>query len=154
MISTEVSSLAAHNNRCACWICHNRLFRKKLQENLLHMISTDISSLAAHNKRSLLFDNTKTPNRTRAEHSIVPLERVTAELVHVQETNEQMYAKVTTDQYFCLRYQLAQESPVTTTEKTKKNKKTSSTSWNLRRTISSSPRGTNSQKVLVVRCYE
>jgi hypothetical protein len=36
-------------NRCANWICHNRLSRKKLQENLLHMISTEVSSLATHN---------------------------------------------------------------------------------------------------------
>jgi hypothetical protein len=37
-------------NRCASRITHNRLFRKKLQEILLHMISTELSSLAAHNK--------------------------------------------------------------------------------------------------------
>jgi hypothetical protein len=36
-------------NRLASQICHNRLFRKKLQQNLLHMISTEVSSLATHN---------------------------------------------------------------------------------------------------------
>jgi hypothetical protein len=39
-------------NRLASQICHNRLFRKKLQQNILPMISTEISSLAAHNKLS------------------------------------------------------------------------------------------------------
>jgi hypothetical protein len=38
-------------NRLASQICHNRLFHKKLQQNLLHMISTEASSLAAHNMR-------------------------------------------------------------------------------------------------------
>jgi hypothetical protein len=37
-------------NRLAGQICHNRLFRKKLQQNLLHMISTEVSSSATHNK--------------------------------------------------------------------------------------------------------
>jgi hypothetical protein len=36
--------------RLASQICHNRLFRKKSQHNLLPMISTEVSSLAAHNK--------------------------------------------------------------------------------------------------------
>jgi predicted alpha/beta-fold hydrolase len=36
-------------NRLASQICHNRLFHKKLQQNLLHMISTEVSSLATHN---------------------------------------------------------------------------------------------------------
>jgi hypothetical protein len=35
--------------RLASQICHNRLFRKKLQQNILPMISTEVSSLAAHN---------------------------------------------------------------------------------------------------------
>jgi hypothetical protein len=35
-------------NRLASQICHNRLFRKKLQQNILPMISTEVSSLAAH----------------------------------------------------------------------------------------------------------
>jgi hypothetical protein len=38
-------------NRLASQICHNRLFRKKLQQNILRMISTEVSSLAAHNRR-------------------------------------------------------------------------------------------------------
>jgi hypothetical protein len=38
-------------NRLASQICHNRLFRKKLQQNILPMISTEVSSLAEHNKR-------------------------------------------------------------------------------------------------------
>jgi hypothetical protein len=33
-------------NRLASQICHNRLFRKKLQHNLLRMISTEVLSLA------------------------------------------------------------------------------------------------------------
>jgi hypothetical protein len=37
-------------NRCAGWIYHIQLSRKKLQENLVHMISTELSSLATHNK--------------------------------------------------------------------------------------------------------
>jgi hypothetical protein len=36
-------------NRCASWICHILLARKKLQENLLHMIAKQFSSLATHN---------------------------------------------------------------------------------------------------------
>jgi hypothetical protein len=40
-------------NRLASQICHNRFFRKKLQQNILPMISTEVSSLAAHNKRKL-----------------------------------------------------------------------------------------------------
>jgi hypothetical protein len=35
-------------NRLASQICHNRLFRKKLQQNILPMISTEVSSLAEH----------------------------------------------------------------------------------------------------------
>jgi hypothetical protein len=35
-------------NRLASQICHNRLFRKKLQQNILPMISTEVSSLATH----------------------------------------------------------------------------------------------------------
>jgi hypothetical protein len=35
-------------NRCASWICHIRLSRKKLQEKLLHMILTEFSSLEKH----------------------------------------------------------------------------------------------------------
>jgi hypothetical protein len=40
-------------HRLASQICHNRLFRKKLQQNILPMISTEVSSLAAHNTSSL-----------------------------------------------------------------------------------------------------
>jgi hypothetical protein len=36
-------------NRLASQICHNRLFRKKLQQNILRVVSTEVSSLAAHN---------------------------------------------------------------------------------------------------------
>jgi hypothetical protein len=36
-------------NRLASQICHIRLFRKKLQHNLLRMTSTEVSSLATHN---------------------------------------------------------------------------------------------------------
>jgi hypothetical protein len=35
--------------RLASQICHNRLFRKKLQQNILRIVSTEVSSLAAHN---------------------------------------------------------------------------------------------------------
>jgi hypothetical protein len=38
------------DNRRVSQICHNRLFRKKLQQNILPVISTEISTLAAHNK--------------------------------------------------------------------------------------------------------
>jgi hypothetical protein len=41
---------ASGANRLASQICHNRLFRKKLQQNILPMISTEVSSLAAHNR--------------------------------------------------------------------------------------------------------
>jgi hypothetical protein len=41
-------------NRRACQICHNRLFRKKLPQNILPMISTEVSSLTAHNTRRRL----------------------------------------------------------------------------------------------------
>jgi hypothetical protein len=34
-------------NRLASQICQNRLFRKKLQQNILPMISTEVSSLAS-----------------------------------------------------------------------------------------------------------
>jgi hypothetical protein len=46
--SYTVSTSGVH--RLASQICHNRLFRKKLQQNILHMISTEVSSLAAHNR--------------------------------------------------------------------------------------------------------
>jgi hypothetical protein len=36
-------------HRIASQICHNRLFRKKLQQNILRMVSTEVLSLAAHN---------------------------------------------------------------------------------------------------------
>jgi hypothetical protein len=36
-------------NRLASQICHNRLFRKKLQQNILPMTSIEVLSLAAHN---------------------------------------------------------------------------------------------------------
>jgi hypothetical protein len=36
-------------NRLASQICHNRLFRRKLQQNPLHKISTEVSSFATHN---------------------------------------------------------------------------------------------------------
>jgi hypothetical protein len=39
-------------------------------------------------------------NRTRAEHSIVPLERAMAELVHARKSIEKTHPKFTTDQYF------------------------------------------------------
>jgi hypothetical protein len=41
-------------NLLASQICHNRLFRKILQQNLLQMISTELSSSATHNTRHLL----------------------------------------------------------------------------------------------------
>jgi hypothetical protein len=40
-------------HRLASQICHNRLFRKKLQHNILPMISREVSSLAAHNTSPL-----------------------------------------------------------------------------------------------------
>jgi hypothetical protein len=41
-------------NRLASQICHNRFFRKKRQQNLLHMVSTEVSSLATYNTSYLL----------------------------------------------------------------------------------------------------
>jgi hypothetical protein len=40
-------------NRLASQICQNRLFHKKLQQNILPMISTEVSSLAAHNMKEI-----------------------------------------------------------------------------------------------------
>jgi hypothetical protein len=40
--------------RLASQICRNRLFRKKLQTNILPMNSTEVSSLAAHYSRPLV----------------------------------------------------------------------------------------------------
>jgi hypothetical protein len=45
--SYTVSTSGVH--RLASQICHNQLFRKKLQQNILPMNSTEVSSLAAHN---------------------------------------------------------------------------------------------------------
>jgi hypothetical protein len=45
--SYTVATSGVH--RLASQICHNRHFRKKLQQNILRMISTEVSSLAAHN---------------------------------------------------------------------------------------------------------
>jgi hypothetical protein len=45
--SYTVATTGVH--RLASQICRNRLFRKKLQQNILPMISTEVSSLAAHN---------------------------------------------------------------------------------------------------------
>jgi hypothetical protein len=45
--SYTVATSGVH--RLASQICHNRLFGKKLQQNILRMISTEVSSLAAHN---------------------------------------------------------------------------------------------------------
>jgi hypothetical protein len=42
-------------NRFASQVCHNRHFRKKLQQNILPMISTEVSSFAAHNTLRLQF---------------------------------------------------------------------------------------------------
>jgi hypothetical protein len=80
MIATEVSFLATHNTR--------------------HSQHESTTELDINLQRSLLFENTKTKNVSRAEHSIVPLERATAELVHAREFNEQTQAKFTKDQYF------------------------------------------------------
>jgi hypothetical protein len=43
-----------------------------------------------------------------------------AEPVHALETNKQMHAQFTADQFFCLRNQLAQATPVTKKKKKKK----------------------------------
>jgi hypothetical protein len=45
--SYTVATSGVH--RLASQVCRNRLFRKKLQQNILPMISTEVSSLAAHN---------------------------------------------------------------------------------------------------------
>jgi hypothetical protein len=46
---THTKSPTSGVNRIASQICHNRLFRRKLQQNILPMISTEVSSLAADN---------------------------------------------------------------------------------------------------------
>jgi hypothetical protein len=63
------------------------------------------------------------------------------ELVYGRETNEYTHTQFTTDQYICLEFQLTQVAPVT--------KKKSKKSWNVRRTIFSSTRGTNLHKALL-----
>jgi hypothetical protein len=40
-------------NRLASQICHNRLYHKKLRQNLLHVILTEVSSLATQNTTDL-----------------------------------------------------------------------------------------------------
>jgi hypothetical protein len=45
--SYTVATSGVH--RLASQMCHYRLFRKKLQRNILPMISTEVSSLASHN---------------------------------------------------------------------------------------------------------
>jgi hypothetical protein len=45
--SFTVATSGVH--RLARQICHNQVFRKKLQQNILLMILTEVSSLAAHN---------------------------------------------------------------------------------------------------------
>jgi hypothetical protein len=59
-------------NRLASQICHNRLFRKKLQQNILRMISTEVSSLAAHNTIKTSFPDLIlhiVPHRPLAQHT-------------------------------------------------------------------------------------
>jgi hypothetical protein len=51
---THTQSPHLASNRCASQICHNRLFRKKLQQNILRMISTEVSSLAAQYRGKVL----------------------------------------------------------------------------------------------------
>jgi hypothetical protein len=53
-------------------------------------------------QRSLLFEkqtNQKNTNNA-CKHSIVPLERAMAKLVHSRDSNEQTHAQFTIDQYF------------------------------------------------------
>jgi Integrase zinc binding domain len=45
--SYTVATSGVH--RFVSQICHNRLFRKKFQQNILRMVSTEVSSLVAHN---------------------------------------------------------------------------------------------------------
>jgi hypothetical protein len=52
-------------NRPASQICHNRLFCKKLQQNVLHMISTEVSSLATHNTHDRKTANRKQNDKTQ-----------------------------------------------------------------------------------------
>jgi hypothetical protein len=63
-------------NRLASEICHNRLFRKKLAQNLQHMISTEVSSLATHNTRTVTlrfseYDHDRVLIRSTAFHWVV-----------------------------------------------------------------------------------
>jgi hypothetical protein len=74
-------------------------------------------------QRSLLFEKetNKKSKHNACKHSIVPLERAMAKLVHARDSNEQTHAQFTIDQYFSSGYQLAQAAPVT---KKMKNKQT------------------------------
>jgi hypothetical protein len=53
-------------------------------------------------QRSLLLEKqTKKENKHNpSKHSIVPLQRAMAKLVHARDSNEQTHAKFTIDQYF------------------------------------------------------
>jgi hypothetical protein len=46
---TDIRTATSGVHRLASQICHNQLFRKKLQQNIQPMNSTKVSSLAAHN---------------------------------------------------------------------------------------------------------
>jgi hypothetical protein len=60
------------------------------------------------------------------KHSIVPLERAMAKLVHARDFNEQTHAQFTIDQCFWSGYQLAQAAPVTKKQNDDKQTNTSS----------------------------
>jgi hypothetical protein len=75
-------------------------------------------------ERSLLFEKetNKKYKHNACKHSIVPLERAMAKLVHARDFNEQTHAQLTIYQYFRSGYQLAQAAPVT--KKMMKNNQT------------------------------
>jgi hypothetical protein len=66
-------------------------------------------------QRSILFESqtNKKKKHNACKHSIVPLERAMAKLVHDRDSNGKMHAQFTIDQYFWSGYQLAQAAPVT-----------------------------------------
>jgi hypothetical protein len=64
--------------------------------------NNNITAFNVNLQRSLLFEKqTNKKNKHNAcKHSIVPLERAMAKLVHARDSNEQTHAQFTRDQYF------------------------------------------------------
>jgi hypothetical protein len=67
-----------------------------------HSQHNSTTAFSINLQRSLLFEKqTNQKNKHNAcKHSIVPLERAMAKLVHAQDSNEQTHAQFIIDQYF------------------------------------------------------